>query len=410
MRKNESLSPHRASPGVLHLVAACAAGPFLDGYSTASAAFLIALIDALSVWETALFTSLYLTGTIVGALVTGAVADRTGRRRPALAAMALTAIVAALAAVSQALAALLVMRLATGFLLCGDYPVGQALVVELAPEHKRPGALSSLMLAWYFGALSAVALAVPVVEGGLHWSLFLWAEAAAAAAALILRLGIPESPLWLKSRRSAAARDASGGESFSLRALTSAISRSRSAFFFCCAFWLCQTIPGTIMMTYSPTILHSLTGTQDAVVQMALIYGCFLIGILPSGSRWFRNHLKTVLLLTFVMMAAGILGVLVFGRTSTALTNISFVVFALSYGLQSALDFVYPNLLFKDGARAWLVGAVTAVSRIGAAGAAFLYPPLAEILDLTTLFCCGLLVLAAGFFIGWRMAPADAAA
>ena len=162
------------------------------------------------------------------------------------------------------------------------------------------------------------------------------------------------------------------------------------------------------MMLYSPAILHRLTGTTDAVPQMLLLYGCFLVGILPASSAWFARRLRAVLLWTFALMALGLAGVMLFAKTSPAATNLSFVVFALSYGLQSTLDFVYPNVLFPAAARASLVGAVTAVSRLGAALAAFVFPLLAEHFALEPLFCCGLVVLAAGFAAGWRGAPRDA--
>ena len=47
--------------------AAAAGTPFLDGYSTGSAAFLILMIPGLTAWEMGAFASLYLLTVSVGA-------------------------------------------------------------------------------------------------------------------------------------------------------------------------------------------------------------------------------------------------------------------------------------------------------------------------------------------------------
>ena len=186
-----------------------------------------------------------------------------------------------------------------------------------------------------------------------------------------------------------------------------AVSGNAKNFFFCASFWLCQTIPATIMMLYSPTILHYMTGSDDAILQMLLLYGFFLAGILPSGSPYLAIRPIFVLFTTFVTMALGLLGVLCFAKTNLLLTNISFILFAVSYGLQAPLDFIYPNQLFATQVRGSLVGAVTAISRIGATGSAFIFPVLEPYFELSALFGAGLFVLALGFMISVKFAPAD---
>ena len=68
------------------------------------------------------------------------------------------------------------------------------------------------------------------------------------------------------------------------------------------------------MMLYSPTILHDMTGSDDAILQMLLLYGFFLAGVLPSGSPYLANRPKLVLATTFITMALGLLGVLCFAK------------------------------------------------------------------------------------------------
>ena len=55
----------------LRVMLSSGAGPFLDGFSTASAAFLISLIEGITPLETAFFTSLYLAGSFIGAAIFG---------------------------------------------------------------------------------------------------------------------------------------------------------------------------------------------------------------------------------------------------------------------------------------------------------------------------------------------------
>lgn len=387
------------------------AGPFLDGFSTASAAFLISLIEGISPLEIAFFTSLYLAGSFIGAAVFGSVADHVGRRPPFIAVMALVGALTALSAAAPSVALLLVMRLLTGVFLGGDYPIGQAIVFEKVPAERRNTALSVLMLAWYLGALFGVCTCIPAVNGSAHWTSVLAVQSILAFAALLLRFGISESESWLAAARSAHnrpphLRPLAAARNW-LAELKAAARENRGHFVFCAAFWLCQTIPATIMMLYSPTILQDMTGSDDAVVQMLLLYGFFLIGVLPAGSRFFATRPRLVLMGTFLTMTAGLLGVLFFAKTNIWLTNASFVLFAASYGLQAPLDFIYPNQLFPTEVRGTLVGAVTAISRIGATGSAFLFPVLEPHLSFATLFGSGAFVLALGFIIGLKFAPDD---
>lgn len=398
----------------LRVMLSSGAGPFLDGFSTASAAFLISLIEGITPLETAFFTSLYLAGSFIGAAIFGSIADHVGRRPPFLVAMAVVCALTVLAATFPIIGLLLFMRLALGICLGGDYPVGQAMVFETVPAKRRNTALSILMLAWYLGALTGIFASIPAVTGHMHWVSILYLQSALAAVTLALRYGVAESEIWLKSTRPQTQHAAIRQTLFTrprfrsyLSDMRLAVSGNAKNFFFCASFWLCQTIPATIMMLYSPTILHDMTGSDDAILQMLLLYGFFLAGVLPSGSPYLANRPKLVLATTFVTMALGLLGVLFFAKTSLLLTNISFILFAVSYGLQAPLDFIYPNQLFATQVRGSLVGAVTAISRIGATGAAFTFPVLEPYFELSALFGAGLFVLALGFMISVKFAPAD---
>lgn len=400
----------------LRVMMASGAGPFLDGFSTASAAFLISLIDGITPLEIAFFTSLYLAGSFLGAAFFGSIADHIGRRPPYIALMLMVFLLTALSATLPMIGLLLLMRFILGICLGGDYPVGQAMVFETVPVERRNTALSVLMLAWYLGALAGVLASIPSVTGHVHWVSILYFQSALAAITLLFRTGIAESSIWLANSKSRFTSTPVQSQSNIFKNLNPrkyladlrlALAGNSKPFLFCATFWLCQTIPATIMMLYSPTILHDMTGSNDAVLQMFLLYGFFLAGVLPSGSSFFTHRPRFVLATTFITMAVGLLGVLCFAKVNLWLTNISFVLFAVSYGLQAPLDFIYPNQLFQTSVRGSLVGAVTAISRIGATGAAFIFPMLEPHFELETLFAAGLFVLLLGFFIALKFAPPD---
>ena len=145
----------------LRVMLSSGAGPFLDGFSTASAAFLISLIEGITPLETAFFTSLYLAGSFIGAAIFGSIADHVGRRPPFLITMAVVCALTVLAATFPIIGLLLFMRLALGICLGGDYPIGQAMVFETVPAERRNAALSILMLAWYLGALAGIFASIP---------------------------------------------------------------------------------------------------------------------------------------------------------------------------------------------------------------------------------------------------------
>lgn len=392
------------------LVAAVAGTPFLDGWSTASAAFLILLAPGLDACGTGLLTSLYYVGFAIGSTAVGRLSDRIGRRRLFLAAMAVVLILSLaepLLPASISLVALLVMRAGTGFAIGGDYPVGQALVSELAPESCQGRALTCLMIAWYVGAIAAVLFFLAALDRELPWQAGLIAEAIIAGALLLLRLGVPESPLWTRVRTPEARQAAFP---VNPEPLTEP-ARIRRSFLFCAAFWLCQTIPATVLMLYGARLMSAISGEAEGFVGALLLYGCFLLGVLPATWRPLARRPRAVLVGTFIVMAGALalIGV-TFLRASangavesdSLAASVAFILFALAYGLQTPLDFVIPNRLFPDRLRARLVGMLTTISRAGTLGIAFAFPMLEKLAPSGLLMIAGAALLALGALLSAR--------
>lgn len=401
--------------------------PFLDGFSTASAAFLIVLLPKLSALEVGTFASLYFVGFFAGSALLAPLADRFGRKPLFTATALLTGLAALVPVFWSALPALFLMRFVTGFALGGDYPVGQALVTENAPSGSRNRHLSFLMFGWYIGALAGVLTALPIMEfDSVGVSFFLLIEAVIAGSLVWGRRKVPESAVWLAARGESkkpsectahkaadeATDKATEGlcDSTATRPTQDHWHRDNlSAFVFCSVFWLAQTIPATVLMFYSPDILAAFTGIENAFVGVLMLYGAFLVGVLPSHFAFFAKRPKTVLLATFLAMAASLAVIALWQFESALITGLAFVVFSLAYGLQSPLDFVYPNVLFPAAYRTFFVGMVTTVSRVGTMAIAFVFPALLERFPVTLLFWAGVVLLLAGFLFSLRFAPSDAA-
>lgn len=375
--------------------------PFLDGYSTASAAFLIALLPNLSALDVGSFTSSYFVGFFIGSALIGPLADHIGRKWLFAASALLTALFSILPLVTNTFAALLLMRFATGFLLGGDYPVGQALVTENTTGQTRNRSLSLLMLGWYVGALTAVFVAYPIMHfDEVGAEVFLALEALCALLFGLGRCFVSESHSWLLDRKTP--------PKHKKNAFVTMATFERGhlpAFFFCTFFWLAQTIPATVLMFYSPDILARFSGVDNAYAGVVMLYGAFLLGVLPANLSFFTQRPRAVLLATFLAMAASLAAIAFLGLGNAFWTGLAFLIFATAYGLQSPLDFVYPNLLFPARCRAFFVGIITSFSRVGAMAAAFFFPQLLEHFDVTTLFGAGVVLLLVGFGYALVEAP-----
>ena len=156
-------------------------------------------------------------------------------------------------------------------LIGADQPVSQAVMTESGDVTKASRRLSVLMFAWYAGALAAVA-PLPFVNAiVLGWQAF---YAAPLLAALLL------TPVRgaLRRRRPHGSRV---GPKRRRRDLPPCSGSRPREWLFCCGFWLCQTIPVTAIMFYSPIILADVAGSADQTGRIALIYSLFMAGTLP---------------------------------------------------------------------------------------------------------------------------------
>jgi putative MFS transporter len=140
-------------------------------------------------------------GMALGATVGGLLADRYGRRTV----FALTLLVYGLAtgasALATSLAVLLVLRFLVGIGLGAELPVASTLVSELSPTRIRGRMVVLLESFWAVGWILAALIGffvVPASEAGWRWAFAL--GILPALYAVVVRWGMPESPLFLERR------------------------------------------------------------------------------------------------------------------------------------------------------------------------------------------------------------------
>lgn len=363
--------------------------PFLDGYLTVATGFIVAHFFALD--EPTLVLSLMASGYVVGALLgcglVSTLADRFGRRPVAITLAAFMVLAALVPCLTSVTTVVIAAHTLLGFLLGADQPVSLAIVAESSSPDVRPKRLALLMLIWYVGALVAVGMAAAIPSDNVL-TLY-WVPVLLALLSLPIRLRMSESTQWQAARTSN--RDPPQPT------LRHVLRTHPRPFLFCAGMWLCQTVPVTVFLYYSPVIFSALADEGGVMIRIALLYTAFLLGALPMVFGLKPNPSK-VLTGTFVAMAIGLLG-LAFTKGSTVLLILFVIVYALGYGMQTTLDYIYPNILFPADIRATASGWIFAVARVGSALAAFTFPYLLHALGTEPVLIGGAAVAFLG--IGW---------
>ncbi|MFF8818518.1 MFS transporter [Leucobacter sp. NPDC015123] len=188
----------------LRVLSGSGLGWALDAMDVGLISFIIAALTqhwGLTKGEGGLIASVGFLGMAIGASLGGLLADRIGRRQV----FALTLLVYGLATGASALvgglALLLIFRFLVGLGLGAELPVASTYVSEFAPARIRGRIIVILEAFWAVGWTASAVIGyfvVPASENGWRWAFAI--GAVPAVYALVVRLGLPESPRWLASR------------------------------------------------------------------------------------------------------------------------------------------------------------------------------------------------------------------
>jgi putative MFS transporter len=147
-------------------------------------------------------------GMLVGAFAFGRLADRIGRRPVLLATVAIDACFGVASSFAPDFSWLLALRFLTGIGVGGTLPVDYTMMAEFLPSDRRGRWLVLLESFWAVGTV-LLALLAWVAEGwgADAWRVIFLVTGLPALIGIVLRLAVPESPLYLsRSGRAAQAR------------------------------------------------------------------------------------------------------------------------------------------------------------------------------------------------------------
>jgi putative MFS transporter len=362
-----------------------------------------------------------LAGLFAGALLTGPVADRFGRRPIFAYNMLLLAPLSMIQLVVHGGGELLMLRLAIGFLLGTDYVLSKTLLTEFSPRRLRGRILGLLSIAWAGGYASAYLVGFMLTPlGSSSWRWMLLASAVPCLLIAPLRLTVPESPLWLTNRGLSARAAAVIREKFGthvrppLRAVRIATDRGRWHQLFstrwrtrtlvACAFFACQVIPYFAVGTFVAQVMSALNLAGGYVG--GLIYNLALLAGAITGLLIIdRLRRRTFLIGSFCLAAASMLVLTLWRDVPLIPMIVLFSLFACVLSAASNLVYVYLPELFPTDLRASGIGLAIAASRIGSALGTFLLPVVVARYGVRAALAACVIVLGIGAAICLRWAP-----
>jgi MFS transporter, putative metabolite transport protein len=411
---------------LFHLRAALASsvGVFSDGYGLGIIGISLSLaaprLGLSPVWM-GLLGGASLLGLFAGALLTGPVADRFGRRPIFAYNMALLACLSLLQGFTDSRAMLLTLRLAIGFLLGTDYVVSKAFLTEFTPRRFRGRILGLLSVAWAGGYACAYFVGFAMTDSGPQaWRWMLFTSAVPCLLVLPLRMTMPESPLWLTNRgygaiAAAIVRDKLGVDVAPpsiapatptshgrWRQLFSSAWRRRTLV--ACAFFTCQVIPYFAVGTFVAQVMSAMnlqSGYLGGLIYNLALLGGAVLGLLVVD----RISRRSFLLGSFSIAAMAMFVLCVWNDIPAIAMSILFALFAGVLSAASNLVYVYLPELFPTDLRASGIGIAIAASRIGSAVSTFLLPVVVAEYGVRSALGACVAVLAIGAVICQRWAP-----
>lgn len=398
-------------------------GVFSDGFGLGVIGLVSGLIAQRLVLGPAalgLLAAAALAGLFVGALGTGPLIDRGGRRPVYAFNMVLLSVLSALQYLADSFATLVALRFLIGVLLGSDYVVSKAVLIEFTPRAARGRILSGLSIAWaggyscaYFTGLLALGTDPEA------WRTMLLLSAVPCVIAALLRARIPESPLWLQCQGRAgeavafvkrfgahvtlpgtpSARDAPGN---TWRLLLGPALRRRTVV--ACALFTCQVIPYFAVGSFVRQVMSALQVSNDMMA--GALYNAALLAGAVGGSL-LVDHLnrRTFLFASFGVTAAALLALGATTQLPASAVVSLLAVFALGVSAASNLVYVYLPELFPTSVRGSGIGAAVASSRIGSALGTFLLPTVVATWGIHSALLACVITLLAGIAICAAWAP-----
>jgi putative MFS transporter len=328
----------------------------------------------------------------IGALLSGALADRFGRRPVFGFNMAVLGVLSLLQGWVHTRGELLALRLAVGFVLGSDYAVNKAMLIEYTPRRVRGRILGLLSLMWAAGYSTAYFAGFALSgQGADSWRWMLMASAVPCFLVLPIRACVPESPMWLtlnhRSEEAARIVREKIGPSVEPPSMPSMPHRAEAKTSWselfsptwrrftavACIFFTCLVIPYFAVGTFVSEVMSALN-THSGYLG-GLIYNLSLLGGAVLGLAIVdRVSRRTFLIGSFWVVGGATLALTLWSPMPVWAMMLLFAIFAGVLSAASNLVYVYLPELFPTTLRASGIGLASAVSRIGSAVSTFLLP------------------------------------
>ncbi len=182
---------------------------FVDGFDAQAMGFVApALTEAMGISRGVLGSviSSGLVGMMIGALVSGPLADRIGRKPVLVACVFIFGVGSLLTATAQSIESLMVWRAITGLGMGGAMPNAIALTSEYMPRRRRAGAVTMMICGFSLGAAVGGLVAASIIPRFGWPSVFIVGGLFPIAIALASLVLLPESIRFLLVRGGAEAR------------------------------------------------------------------------------------------------------------------------------------------------------------------------------------------------------------
>ena len=296
-------------------------------------------------------------GLMIGAAFGGRLGDRVGRKRVLLFAFFLLAVFSLLTAQASDLTQFILVRLFCGLGLGAAFPNLIALAAEASRPERRATGVGLMFCGQPIGG-TLLGLFVASQAGGLDWKVIFYIGGVLPLLLLpVLMLALPESAAFRQARTATAvpaptAAFALFGEG---RAPVTLLLWASYGFTQVVVYLINNWLP-TLMVAKGFTVQQA--GMISAFENMGAAAGCVLLAMLADGGR-----LKSVLTLTYVAIAAGLVG-LGAAQGFWPVVGAGIVVGFFAIGGQLVLYTLAPGY-YPTLVRATGVGAAVSFGRLG---------------------------------------------
>lgn len=355
------------------LVLAAFLGWFLDAFDQVALLLVIPAIAKefdVSLTLMGLVLTAQSVGRIIGNTGWGWLADRYGRRLAFMAGVIWFAACSGLTGLAWSYAALVVIQFLFGMGFGGEWTASAALLMETVPARARAVASSLMMAGFEVGFLAASGVNA-LLAPHYGWRAIFFVGIAPALLAIFIRLGVGESPVWLRTQ---AARRERPRKAKSVPAVRAPAFRMDSAAWQACLFMgALQTLTASLYSFY-PTLLETVRhfSPNDVFAAVAAYSIGSILGKLTTGRIATRVGHRVTILGCLLITALAIVPFAGAASTGVAMPT-AFVAGAASSGIFALVPH-YLSLRFANAVRSFGMGLAYAVAAFSAAVAAFALP------------------------------------